>query len=86
MKDMSQVNVQLCETDQSFNNVHASFCHRAVGAFIIFDLTRRSSFEVLQHWVNLVKEQASKYCQIVILGNKADLLQPNEATDLRASP
>ena len=83
MKDTSHVSIQLCETASSASD--ACFYDGAVGAFVVFDLTNRPSFDSLQNWVNIVKEQASQYCQIVILGNKADLLQPNSEYDSLAT-
>lgn len=44
-----------------------------MGAFVTFDLMRRSSFTHLQNWVNKVKEHALHDCQIVIVGNKSDI-------------
>lgn len=81
MKDTSQVSIQLIETITSGNFADTSFYDGAVGAFVIFDLTNRQSFDSLQNQVNIIKEQASPYCQIVVLGNKADLLQPNSEYD-----
>lgn len=79
MKDTSQVSIQLIETCSNFAD--ASLYDGAVGAFVIFDLTNRQSFDSLQNQVNIIKEQASPYCQIVVLGNKADLLQANSEYD-----
>ena len=89
MKDTSHVSIQLCETSASSSpsssTADSSFYDGAVGAFVVFDLTNRPSFDSLQNWVNIVKEQASQYCQIVILGNKVDLLQPNSEYDSLAA-
>ena len=57
MKDTSHVSIQLCETASSASD--ACFYDGAVGAFVVFDLTNRPSFDSLQNWVNIVKEQAS---------------------------
>lgn len=62
MRDTSQVTIQLCETQKSYATIEPDFSRGAVGAFVTFDLTERDSFDSLQHWVNLIKEQATQYC------------------------
>ena len=47
MKDTSEVGIELCETNLPFANVESWFCNGAVGAFVVFDLTNRTTFEAL---------------------------------------
>jgi Ras-related protein Rab-5C len=58
----------------------------AAAAIVCFDLTQRGSFESLAQWVDSIKQAASDDCEIVLLGNKADLaatrqVQFDEAED-----
>ena len=58
MKDNSDVMVELCDAKNgvTWQSVDRSSMTSAVGAFVVFDLTERSTFESLHNWVNLLKE------------------------------
>jgi Ras-related protein Rab-6A len=48
---------------------------------IIFDVTKRSSFESVERWVSTVKKIVDNdNCELVLLGNKADLTESREVT------
>lgn len=42
-------------------------------ALIIFDLTRRETFENISHWIKHLNEQFNEAVPYIILGNKSDL-------------
>ena len=45
----------------------------AVCAFILYDITNQESFNNLDYWLNDIKtKDISKYCIIVLIGNKSD--------------
>ena len=44
----------------------------AVGAFLIYDVTDRSSFESLPDWLAKIREFSDEHVQIVLVGNKLD--------------
>ena len=57
-----------------FENLRQRFFKGAAGAFMVFDLTRRDTFEALDSWFEqLWRSQKSKRMPIAILGNKIDL-------------
>jgi GTPase SAR1 family protein len=39
----------------------------------VFSLTDRISFENVEYWMEQVKENCSRECVLVILGNKSDI-------------
>ena len=43
------------------------------GAIIIYDLTKKESFDKIKKWIEELKNNAPKNIVIMILGNKADL-------------
>ena len=45
----------------------------AKGAFIVYDITRKNSFESIEKWVSDVTAVADKKITIVLIGNKSDL-------------
>jgi len=51
----------------------------ALGALIVYDLTKRKTFEHLDRWVGDVREHCTEI-PIVIIGNKKDLVEEVEVT------
>jgi small GTP-binding protein len=42
---------------------------------ICYDITNYSTFESIQRWVKKLQQEADKNCFIVLVGNKADLVE-----------
>ena len=49
------------------------YFHSAAVAIVVYDITKKSSFENLQRWIDLLKEKGPEDAQIVVVGNKLDL-------------
>ncbi|MFW9996909.1 MAG: GTP-binding protein [Candidatus Odinarchaeota archaeon] len=59
---------------QRFQSVRSTYYYGALGALLVFDVTRRSSFDNLEPWVEEIwKHNGKGIIPIVILGNKYDL-------------
>lgn len=50
-----------------------SYIKNATGVFIVYDITKRSSFESLSDWLNFVKENSDSNCIYILCGNKVDI-------------
>jgi Ras-related protein Rab-11A len=46
-----------------------------VGAFLIYDVTNRDSFENLSDWLDKVREFSDEHVKIALIGNKKDLVE-----------
>ena len=70
-----QISLQIWDTcgQENFRAITGSFYKGAIGALIVFDLTRRSTFDNLEKWYKEVKENAEENASILIVGNKSDL-------------
>lgn len=44
----------------------------AAAVIVVFDLTRRSSFDHVQEWIREIKQNSEKDVIILIVGNKSD--------------
>ncbi|CAD8166049.1 unnamed protein product [Paramecium octaurelia] len=55
----------------------SSHFRKVVGALAIFDLTNKTSLEKLQLWIQELKHHGDSDIQIMIVGNKLDLVQKN---------
>lgn len=73
---INKTNVKLLLYDtagqESFGPLRPLYYRKAHGAFIVFDISRRSSFEKLDYWYNEVYINCGAIPYIII-GNKLDL-------------
>jgi GTPase SAR1 family protein len=44
-----------------------------VGALIVYDVTRRQSFENVKRWWEELKQHSSEEIAVILVGNKIDL-------------
>ncbi|MHA1238500.1 MAG: Rab family GTPase [Candidatus Odinarchaeia archaeon] len=63
--------------EERFRTILPSFCRGARGAFIIFDLSRYSTFLRINEWIELIKKSTGEV-PIFLIGAKADLIDENE--------
>ena len=63
----------------TFNQVRSMYYRGVFGALVVFDVTRKNSFDNLSSWIKeLYKNSNRGAVPIVILGNKYDLFDENE--------
>jgi small GTP-binding protein len=65
---------------ERFHSVTIAYYRGASGILLIFDLTRRSSFEHVGFWLDQARKHAPPGIPIVIVGNKSDLEEQREVT------
>lgn len=64
----------------TFRSVRSLYYRHAVGAFLIYDITRPDTLFSLDKWMNeLSKHSGSSDISVIVLGNKSDL--QNESSD-----
>jgi small GTP-binding protein len=63
---------------ERYRAVSPVYCRNAQAGMIVYDITRRESFESLNDWINLLHKSVS--CGFVIVGNKMDLADNREVT------
>lgn len=52
----------------------------ANGVILVFDITKRSSFENCVQWIEDLRMQGNQETKLLVLGNKLDLVQMDEST------
>ncbi|XP_068107427.1 ras-related protein Rab-27B isoform X2 [Hyperolius riggenbachi] len=82
-----KVHLQLWDTagQERFRSLTTAFFRDAMGFLLMFDLTSQQSFLNVRNWMSQL--QANAYCEnpdIVLIGNKADLLEQREVNDRQA--
>lgn len=58
---------------ETYKSVTRSYFRGASGALLVFDITRRSTFDAVTGWLNDLRQIAEKGIVIVLVGNKLDL-------------
>ncbi len=74
--------------EEKFRNLLPSYCSGASGALILYDITSKSSFDELDAWIKLIRENTEdRGVSILLIGSKSDLadqrqVSPEEAKKL----
>ncbi|CAO3661256.1 unnamed protein product [Umbelopsis ramanniana] len=65
---------------ESFRSITRSYYRGAAGALLVFDITRRETFDHLVTWLEDVRKHANPNTSIMVLGNKSDLESKRQVT------
>ncbi|KAI8993684.1 ras family-domain-containing protein [Pilobolus umbonatus] len=70
-----QIKLQIWDTagQESFRSITKSYYRGAAGALLVYDITRRETFENLPAWLADVRQCANPNTAIMLIGNKSDL-------------
>ena len=76
------IKVQIWDTagQERYKAITSAYYKGAKGAFIVYDITRKNSFESIDKWINDVTAVADKKITIVLIGNKSDLEDQRQVT------
>ena len=74
------VNCQIWDTagQERYRSMTKAYYQGALGAFIVYDITRRNTFENVENWMNDLRKCSDKKVTIILLGNKNDLENERE--------
>ncbi|KAI9286147.1 ras family-domain-containing protein [Umbelopsis sp. AD052] len=80
--DGKQIKLQIWDTagQESFRSITRSYYRGAAGALLVFDITRRETFDHLVTWLEDVRKHANPNTSIMVLGNKSDLDSKRQVT------
>jgi Ras-related protein Rab-2A len=62
---------------ETYKSVTRSYFRGASGALLVFDLSRRQTFQHVTDWLNDLRQIAEPDIVVILVGNKADLAQPS---------
>ena len=70
-----KIKLQIWDTagQESFRSIARSYYRDAAGCLLVFDVTRKESFNHLEKWLQETRQFANPNIAITIVGNKADL-------------
>lgn len=80
--DKKAVKLQIWDTagQESFRSITRSYYRGATGALLVYDVTRRETFEHVTSWLNDAKENSNMNMTILLIGNKTDLAEKREVS------
>ncbi|XP_073153149.1 ras-related protein RABB1c-like [Henckelia pumila] len=58
---------------ESFRSITRSYYRGAAGALLVYDITRRDTFNHLASWLEDARQHANANMSIMLIGNKCDL-------------
>lgn len=73
--DKKIVKIQIWDTagQEAFQAITRTYYKGAVGALLVYDITRRETFTHITKWLEEVKLNSSKSIVIILIGNKKDM-------------
>ena len=73
--DSKQIKLQIWDTagQESFRSITRSYYRGAAGALVVYDITRRETFDHLASWLEDARQHANPNMTIMLIGNKTDL-------------
>ena len=74
------VKVQIWDTagQEKYKSITNAYYKGAKGAFVVYDITNKNSFDNADNWLNNLRASADKKCSIILIGNKSDLENKNK--------
>ena len=78
--DNKKIKVQIWDTagQERYRSITSAYYKGAKGAFIVYDITRKASFENIDKWIEDLKSNGDKNVSIMLIGNKSDLADKRE--------
>jgi Ras-related protein Rab-2A len=69
------IKLQIWDTagQENFRSITRSYYRSAIGALLVYDITRKETFEHVKGWLEEVKANGNPYMEILLVGNKNDL-------------
>ncbi|KAF9678892.1 ras-related protein [Salix suchowensis] len=73
--DHKSVKAQIWDTagQERYRAVTSAYYRGAVGAMLVYDITKRQTFDHIPRWLEELRSHADKNIVIILVGNKSDL-------------
>jgi Ras-related protein Rab-11A len=76
------VNCQIWDTagQERYRSMTKAYYKGALGALIVYDITKKTTFESVENWLTDLKNSADQKISVILIGNKNDLEEEREVT------
>ena len=73
--DDKRIKVQIWDTagQERYKSITSTYYKGAKGAFIVYDITRKSTFDNIDKWIGDLKNNGDENMIVYLVGNKSDL-------------
>ncbi|KAI3437877.1 hypothetical protein D9Q98_000323 [Chlorella vulgaris] len=80
--DEDLVKIQIWDTagQERYRAITNAYYRGAVGALVVYDVTRSPTFESIPRWLTELREHASSDMVVMLVGNKTDLTDQREVS------
>mmetsp|Transcript_35274 Transcript_35274/g.94471 ORF Transcript_35274/g.94471 Transcript_35274/m.94471 type:complete len:179 (-) Transcript_35274:110-646(-) len=80
------VNLQIYDTagQENFRSIIRAYYRGAAGGLLVFDITKRKSFNQIEDWLAEVKRSANPNIVLILVGNKADIASQRTVSEEEA--
>ena len=77
-----KIKAQIWDTagQEKYRSMTSTYYKGSKGAFVIYDITRKETFESVDNWINDLKLKGDPNIIVFIIGNKNDLEESREVT------
>jgi len=74
------VNCQIWDTagQERYRSMTKAYYKGALGALIVYDITKKTTFESVENWLTDLKNSADQKISVILIGNKNDLEEERE--------
>ena len=79
-KNGKSIKLQIWDTagQERYKSITSAYYKGSKGAFVVYDITRKSTFENIDKWIGELKTNGSEDVLILLVGNKSDLEEKRE--------
>ena len=79
IKEGGYIKAQIWDTagEEKYKSITYHHYKKSVGGLIVYDITKKLTFENVKNWYNDLITKAEKGCIIALVGNKLDLVERN---------
>merc|ERR1712060_632901 len=80
--DGQKIKLQIWDTagQEAFRSITRAYYRGAAGALLVYDITRRDTFQHLSRWLEEARQNGNQNMTIMLIGNKCDLEHKREVT------
>ena len=77
------IKLQIWDTagQERYKSITSAYYKGAKGAFVVYDISRKSTFDNVDKWINELKNNGSEDVFILLVGNKSDLNDQREISE-----
>ena len=75
-----EIKIQIWDTagQENFRSITRSYYRFSVAAIVVYDVTKRATFDRIKDWMDEIKNNAHEKVTVILVGNKRDLKDNRE--------